>query len=99
MPGETEDLAPGSWRGAWAPKLNTSAAVAGWPGGGPGLLPPLCRTLTHKQKHINMALRLKTQESKHDTGEKGENIFQSDRTDLLPPAGAAGAGLGWQLGG
>lgn len=42
MPGETEGWGPGSWRGAWGPELSTSAAAeAGWPGGGPGLLPPL----------------------------------------------------------
>lgn len=58
MPGETEGWAPGSWRGAWGPRLRTSAAaVPGWPCGGPGLLL------------------------------------------LLLPAGAVGAGPGWQLGG
>lgn len=70
MPGETGGLALGSWRGALGPKLNTSAAAAGWPGGGPGLLPPLCHALTHKQKHINTALHFKIQGSK-DIGEKG----------------------------
>lgn len=42
MPGGIEGWAPGSWRGAWRPRLSTSAAAgAGWPGGGPGLLLPL----------------------------------------------------------
>lgn len=90
MPGETGDLAPGSLMGVWAPKLNTFAAAAGWPGGGPELLPLLCHTLAHKQKHINVKLHFKNMqiESRH-----------SPHTDLLPPAGAASAGLGWRLGG
>jgi len=47
MPGETGGWGPGSWREGWGPGQNTSAAVgAGWPGGGPGLRPPLRHTNT-----------------------------------------------------
>lgn len=54
MPGEIEGWGPGSWRGAWGPELSTSAAAeAGWPGGGPGLLPPLQRASGKQCCHDN----------------------------------------------
>lgn len=81
-PGGTGGWGQGSWKGACGPRPSTSAAVrAGWPGGGPGPLQPL---------HPTVNVSVLTHSKSGATGlERGAHP--------LLPAGAAGAGLDWQL--
>lgn len=84
-PGGTEGWARGSWKGGCGPGPSTSAAAgAGWPGGGPGLLLPPLRPTGKETSGLTFTLVLL--------------VKTGSRTHPLLPAGAVGAGLGWQLG-